>query len=237
MRDFPIAFAHRGARAHAPENTLEAFRLALRLGANGLETDVWTTADDQIVIDHDGVVRRGFRQRPISSSRYAEIAPTKPLLGDMLITVPPGIDVSIDVKDTSAFEILREVLRSSRIDARRVWLCHPDLHELKARRTDLPEVRLVHSTRLKSLEDGPERHAARLAEHGIDAINMHHTEWNGGLVSLFHRFSVQCFAWDLQYEERLESLLRMGIDAVYSDHVDRMVDAYSAVIGCPPPAI
>ncbi|HKY78076.1 MAG TPA: glycerophosphodiester phosphodiesterase family protein, partial [Acidimicrobiia bacterium] len=37
----PIGFAHRGARAQAPENTLEAFALALRLGATGLESDAW----------------------------------------------------------------------------------------------------------------------------------------------------------------------------------------------------
>lgn len=36
LRDVPITFAHRGARAHAPENTIEAFRLALKLGLLGL---------------------------------------------------------------------------------------------------------------------------------------------------------------------------------------------------------
>ena len=41
----PIMFAHRGARAHAPENTLEAFALGLRLGATGIESDVWLTRD------------------------------------------------------------------------------------------------------------------------------------------------------------------------------------------------
>ena len=35
LLDDPIAFGHRGARAHAPENTLAAFELALNLGANG----------------------------------------------------------------------------------------------------------------------------------------------------------------------------------------------------------
>jgi len=35
-----IAFAHRGARAYARENTLDAFQLGLRLGATGLESDV-----------------------------------------------------------------------------------------------------------------------------------------------------------------------------------------------------
>ena len=54
----PLAFAHRGARAHAPENTLAAFTLALRLGATGLESDVWVTADGEAVLDHDGLVGR-----------------------------------------------------------------------------------------------------------------------------------------------------------------------------------
>lgn len=41
----PIGFAHRGAKAHAPENTPEAFDLAVRLGATGIESDVWLSAD------------------------------------------------------------------------------------------------------------------------------------------------------------------------------------------------
>ena len=56
--DEPIAFAHRGARAHAPENTLEAFALGLRLGATGLESDVWLTADGIAVLDFHRQERR-----------------------------------------------------------------------------------------------------------------------------------------------------------------------------------
>ena len=43
LLDPPITFAHRGAKAYAPENTIEAFALALKLGASGLESDVWVT--------------------------------------------------------------------------------------------------------------------------------------------------------------------------------------------------
>ena len=70
-----------------------------------------------------------------------------------------------------------------------------------------------------------ERRAARLQELGIDALNMHHSDWSGGLTTLVHRFSVLAFGWDAQFDRNLDDLLRMGIDAVYSDHVDRMVDA------------
>ena len=65
----PIAFAHRGARAHAPENTLGAFTLALRLGATGLESDVWLTADGEAVLDHDGLAGGRLRRRRIASCR------------------------------------------------------------------------------------------------------------------------------------------------------------------------
>ena len=45
--------AHRGASFHAPENTLSAFRKAMELGADGIETDVQITADGRLVILHN----------------------------------------------------------------------------------------------------------------------------------------------------------------------------------------
>jgi len=54
----PYFFAHRGASAHAPENTLAAFQLALDLGARLIEFDVKLTADKQVVVIHDQTVDR-----------------------------------------------------------------------------------------------------------------------------------------------------------------------------------
>jgi len=55
---WPTNFAHRGASLIAPENTLEAFRLAARSGAGGLELDVHMTSDGRIVVIHDDSVDR-----------------------------------------------------------------------------------------------------------------------------------------------------------------------------------
>ena len=60
---------------------------------------------------------------------------------------------------------------------------------------------------------------------GIDGINMPGSDWNGGLVTLFHRFGRTAFSWGLQHDHELVSAIRMGADGVYSDHVDRMSDA------------
>ena len=55
---WPTNFAHRGASSRAPENTLEAFRLAAGSGAGGLELDVHMTSDGCIVVIHDDSVDR-----------------------------------------------------------------------------------------------------------------------------------------------------------------------------------
>jgi len=53
-----LVIAHRGNRVGAPENTLEAFRQALGLGADALELDVRVTADDRAVVVHDATLDR-----------------------------------------------------------------------------------------------------------------------------------------------------------------------------------
>ena len=51
-------FAHRGASQYAPENTLEAFRLAMEQGAEGIELDVHLSADGELVVIHDETLER-----------------------------------------------------------------------------------------------------------------------------------------------------------------------------------
>lgn len=54
----PLIFAHRGASMHAPENTLSAFRLALEMGADGIELDITPSADGVPMIIHDPNLER-----------------------------------------------------------------------------------------------------------------------------------------------------------------------------------
>lgn len=54
----PLVWAHRGASGYAPENTLEAFALAIDKHADGIELDVQLTKDDQIVVIHDETLER-----------------------------------------------------------------------------------------------------------------------------------------------------------------------------------
>lgn len=223
LLDPPIGFAHRGARADAPENTLEAFRLALELGATGLESDVWLTRDGVAVLDHDGLVRTGLRRRRIDRFVRADLPAHIPSLEDLYTTCGTGFELSLDIKDVEAAETVVEVARRHGAPER-LWLCHQAIPTLSAWRPLSTDVHLVHSSDSLPAEGG-ERHASRLAAAGIDVANIHYRAWTGGTVALYHRFGILAFGWDAQFDQTLDHLLASGIDAVYSDHVTRMVSA------------
>ncbi len=231
----PIAFGHRGARAHARDNTLESFSLALTLGATGLESDLWLTADGVPVLDHDGVVRLGRRRRAVTELSRDQLPEHIPSLRDLLEHCGSDYHLSLDLKQPEAAQPVIDLVRAVAPGLlSRLWLCHPDVDVLVALRPYDETVRLVNSTRLERIKEGPERRAAVLAAEGIDAVNLHRTDWNGGLTTLFHRFERVAFGWDMQYEHQLRPALRMGLDGVYSDHVDDMVDAFKAELGAIP---
>jgi glycerophosphoryl diester phosphodiesterase len=220
-----IAFAHRGARAYVRENTLEAFQLALRLGATGLESDVWITKDGIPVLDHDGVVQERILKKPICNYLREDLPEHIPTLRDLLLLAPQGVPISLDVKDDDCFEALITEIRTVHgQQSPFIYLCHPDLDVLEKQRSKSLGISLVSSVRLAKLKKGPEMHAARMRELGVEVMNMHHRDWNGGLVALFQRFELKCFAWDCQFVRNIQDMAKIGINGIFSDWPDRFYD-------------
>jgi glycerophosphoryl diester phosphodiesterase len=141
--EWPVNLAHRGASALAPENTIEAFRLAVEAGAGGLELDVHMTRDGHIVVIHDATVNRTtsgtgavsemtldeLRRLDAGHNFSPDGGPTRPYrgrgvrvpaLGEVLSEFP-GVAVNIDIKvgspgiEESVLGVLRESNASERV--------------------------------------------------------------------------------------------------------------------------
>lgn len=135
-------YAHRGASARAPENTLSAFAIALSDGANALELDVHRTADGHFVVAHDpdGARTAGCDER-IAEIGLAEIRRWR-AGGEPIPTLPEFLDafpdtpVSIDLKpnDPTAVAPLLEVLSAHGGEARVTVASFHDRLLLQARR-------------------------------------------------------------------------------------------------------
>jgi glycerophosphoryl diester phosphodiesterase len=114
----PLAFAHRGGAAHAPENSWRAFEHAVGLGYRYLETDLQATADGVLVAFHDKTLTRVCGQDGrVRRLSYAELSAARidgtepiPVLEELL-TAWPDIRFNLDVKDVPAIAPLPAVLR------------------------------------------------------------------------------------------------------------------------------
>ena len=119
----PVALAHRGGAAYAPnvglENTLAAFGRAVDMGYRYLETDVHATRDGHLVAFHDPVLDRVSDARAPSPRcrttrvREARVGGSEPipLLGELFERFP-DVRVNIDIKSDTALEAtIREVRR------------------------------------------------------------------------------------------------------------------------------
>jgi glycerophosphoryl diester phosphodiesterase len=120
----PMIIAHRGASAHAPENTLPAFELAIQQNADAIELDAKLSADEQVVIIHDQSVDRttngtgSVRELPLAALRELD-AGSKflkkireefiPTLAEVFETVNRRILINIELTNyTTPFDPLPE---------------------------------------------------------------------------------------------------------------------------------
>lgn len=194
------------------------------MGATGLESDVWLTADGVAVLDHDGFADES-RTLHLADVRAADVPEHVPTLDDLYrLPGATDVDLSLDVKDPAAVDA---VMASSRRAgaASRLWLCHHRWRVVASWRTVAPEAHLVDSTYLGFMSAGPERRLAQLVDAGVDALNLHYSEWTPDLRAMVAEHGLAALAWDAQDPIDLRHLVDLGVDGVFSDHVDRMVAA------------
>ena len=106
-------WAHRGASAYAPENTLEAFQLAVDQKADGVELDVQMTKDGKLVVIHDGTIDRTsdghgrVMDHTLSELKKMKFNRTHPEYADATIPTlaevyellkPAGLEINVEIK-------------------------------------------------------------------------------------------------------------------------------------------
>ena len=134
-----VVVAHRGASAHAPENTMDAFRLAVEMGADAIELDVHRTHDGKLAVIHDDTLDRttdatgsiseltldeirkadaGARfEAPDGSFPFAGRGLQVPTLAEVVDWLPEGIGLVVELKARGAVDGSVETLRDSAVRA------------------------------------------------------------------------------------------------------------------------
>lgn len=125
----PVPIAHRGGLEEGPENTMEAFEAARRLGFEVMETDIHATRDQQLVAFHDDDLERvAGRPGRIQELTWAEISTITLPKGrkiprlDTLLTAWPDLSFNIDPKSDAAAWLLPETLAKTEFPLSRLCI-------------------------------------------------------------------------------------------------------------------
>jgi glycerophosphoryl diester phosphodiesterase len=244
---WPVNLAHRGASALAPENTIEAFRLAVEAGAGGLELDVHMTRDGHIVVIHDATVDRttnGFGA--VSEMTFDELrrfdaghnfspdgGPTRPYrgrgvrvptLGEVLEEFP-GVAVNIDIKagTPGIEETVLSVLREADAFGRVLVVSIPHARVKRFRKVSGGHVSTGASKReigvfFISSRLGLER-LVRPAYDTVQVPLRHRgiPVVTPRFVRAAHARGVRVDAWTINQADEMRRLLDLGVDVIMTD--------------------
>ena len=240
-----MCYAHRGARAHAPENTLAAFTLAFELGAEGIECDVQRSRDGRLVIIHDSTVDRTTDGTgPVAEQCFEELRALNagvrfhrrqliPTLDEVLeLVARRGGELNLEIKAESVEEALataaavEPALRALAEEQRAHVLVssfeHPAVALLKAR---LPWLRvaLLYGREWRGLDlIAPARALGAEAIH--PAVGLVTPE----LIQRAHEARLRVNVWTANRRGAIRRLIAWDVDGLFSDYPERIVAAREA---------
>jgi glycerophosphoryl diester phosphodiesterase len=230
----PLRIAHRGASARAPENTLAAFREAVRLGADAVECDVRLSGDGKPVVIHDDTVDRTTDGRgavsrlPLADLRRLDAGSwfATRFRGERIPTLEETFEVArgrcglnLEVKSGAsgadeAGATIRAVARSLAASGFREPLIVSSFSRqaLIQARSTMPRVRLglLVSRSLRGL-----RPAHRQA--GLAAVHPHLRLASRRRVRLAHSLGLLVLFWTVNERRLIRRLLDLGADGLMTD--------------------
>ena len=236
-------YGHRGASGYAPENTLEAFELAVQQGAHGVELDVHLSRDGELVVAHDETIERvsdgtgrlcDHSLSELKRLRFNKTHPEYqnariPTLGEVFeLLAPTGLKVNVELKNSlidypdlearcvelaARMGMTQRVLYSS--------FNHHSLLRLKAIDPSIPCGILYECTMVK-----PWEYAHAL---GMNALHPHFSELLiPGECDSAHALGLEVNPWTVNDEADILMACRAGADRLITNYPDRALSNLAA---------
>ena len=230
----PAIFAHRGASAYAPENTLAAFETALMQNADGIELDVKLSADGHVIVIHDATVDRTTgahgRVKDMSladlralgaGSFFSEKFQSEkiPTLDEVFEAVGKRIFINIELTNYNSprdhlVENVCTLVKRFELQKRVMFSSFFAFNLSKARRylPEVPRGLLAFNGVL-----GAWARSFGFAFGKYQALHPHLNNTTPQQVQRVHRLNRRIHVWTVNAEQDMRQLFNWGVDAIFTD--------------------
>lgn len=216
-----LIISHRGCCSKAPENTLEAFKEAIRIGVDGIETDVQLSKDGQLILFHDRLLPDG---RAVTALTQAELSDEMGYLVptlEMALNLPGNILWNVEIKSPPVLEPLVSVLRafchSKRLLVTSFW--HPVVKEVSQRLAVDCGVLMDH----RPLEQVAYPLAWCPNDKCFSTIVWHYPVIDSGILVQTARWGIRNFVYGVVTRNDWLHCVEMKVDGVITDYPEDML--------------
>lgn len=231
--------AHRGASKDAPENTIASTRLAYEQGADGVECDIYRTADGKIAVLHDVSTKRTTgTEGNVEKMTLAEVQALDagswmdkkfagekiPSLDELFSAVPDGKSVLVELKGGEELvSPLKETLARAKKKNEQIIFISFNYGALKAVKKEFPQNQaLLLAGYSKDKEGKPKltlEDAIKKAKDGaLDGLSLSNT-WpiDADFVKKIHDAGMKLSVWTINDAEQAKKLVAAGADIICTD--------------------
>lgn len=241
----PLVIAHRGGALESTENTIAAFQRAVKIGADGIETDIRLTRDGSVVVYHDQFFGRMEGLAPpqctrlVSDLTYSELTKQTlvpvgddlggrrvPTLIELLSSVQTGL-LNIELKRCDRFDDLVNktiaILKPyPALD--RVVLEAPDLDTAKKLRKGLGRHLKLHVNPEYDDTVSLRESLKRVLKFKPHSISVSHKKVSREIVELAHKAGVEVWTWTVNTPETAQAMAFLSVDAIKTDRPTMLLD-------------
>lgn len=224
-----LNIAHRGAKGHFPENTLQSFRESVALNADGIELDVHLSADGEIVVIHDHSVDRTTNGSGLVSEldwdtlQNLRIGATEtiPSLAAVFDLFETGLLINVEIKEKTSVKAVVALIEKYVLEKQRPydqflvsafdWTALKQIREMNANiplgvltETDL-SLAIAFSETIKA-----------------ETIHPYFHLLNPENVGQMQQKGFRVFAWTVNEPQDLERIKSYNVNGIITDYPDRL---------------
>ncbi|NVM04209.1 MAG: hypothetical protein HWN67_17895 [Candidatus Helarchaeota archaeon] len=228
MKNFTI-IAHRGASGYKFENSISAFKMAIELKANMIETDAQITKDGVIILNHDNSIKKTTNQKGLISKLSLDELKKIPLKNgesmptyQELLDISKGnIEINLEIKARRVEKLVTDItLKNDMLE--KVVFSSFSLKTLKTIREYNNDARLAYLIIIQgSFIARLNYWMKKITELNVESINPFHMFVSSKLVKEAHKHKILIYPWTINDAIKIRNLIEeKNIDGVFTDYPD-----------------
>jgi len=235
----PAIIAHRGSSFTAPENTVAAAQLAWQQQADAVELDIYLSADNRVVVMHDGNTKRTTGQSYKIAETTSEVLRTLdagswkseqykgekiPFLEEMIATVPKGKKMVIEIKcGPEVFPALEKVVKQCGKKKQLIFIAFNWETIVQARQL-FPKNKCYW---LSSSAATVREKIGEASKFKLDGFNLNNKIVEEATVKQVKGAGLELLSWTIDDPQEVKRLVDLGVTGITTNRPDLIRQSFS----------